>query len=203
MRKAQFSALISVLTCVLLTSAWPQSSGSTGTQVIRYEPSGTLPDSGRNGYCWTSSIAAPFRPDAWRCTEGNVIHDPCFSLADQEQVVCGVNPVVKKSGFVLRLTKPLPQSNVSSNPASQNWAWMIELSDGTVCTPFTGTRPFISGETGFYGCNSINSAKQFLLMGDLDSSKAVWTARRATLVKAGNQWVIQSSQTVSVKVVWQ
>jgi hypothetical protein len=31
-----------------------------------------------NGSCFTSSNASASRPDAWRCSSGNGILDPCY-----------------------------------------------------------------------------------------------------------------------------
>jgi hypothetical protein len=98
----QFAAA-SVLTFMFL-SAFGSVQPQTATAVIQYQPPTNLPDSGREGYCWTGSIAAPYRTDAWRCTEGNAIHDPCFSLPNRNFVVCGANPVTGDNGFTLTLT---------------------------------------------------------------------------------------------------
>src|SRR5580704_2003100 len=45
-----------------------------------------------NGSCFTSSLASPSRPDAWRCSSGNGILDPCYQriLGDEKQLACPV-----------------------------------------------------------------------------------------------------------------
>jgi hypothetical protein len=172
------------------------------TVVVRYTPPTNLPNSGREGYCWRGSIAAPYRMDAWRCMEGNAIHDPCFELMDKQAVVCGANPVKGEKGFRLNLTKPLPTPEPHPATSDKNQAWLVELGDGAVCTPFTGTRPFISGQAAYYGCTSKSSDRQVLLLGDLGNSKPLWTAKRATLVKHELGWKIESTETVPVKAVW-
>src|ERR1035441_9971805 len=92
--EARLGAMVAIVVCLLLPGAWPQSRrvGAPVTQVFRYTPSLIPPDSRREGYYWARSVAAPLRPDAWRCREGNVIHDPCFSLPDRQWVICGANP---------------------------------------------------------------------------------------------------------------
>jgi hypothetical protein len=135
--------------------------------------------------------------------EGNAIHAPCFNLPDEQRVVCDANPAAKKNGFVLRLTKPLPKPEIPSTAVSQNWAWLVELGDGTVCGPFTGTRPFISGEVGTYGCSSKKKDQEIMLLDELDNSKPLWTARKAVVVESGGEWAIKSTMAVPVKAVWQ
>ena len=86
------------------------------TQVIAYaavQPASSTPM--ESGSCWTNSIAAPFRADAWRCTVGNSISDPCFQIAKSTStLLCNMNPTVldSTSTFVLKLTKPLPAPEV-------------------------------------------------------------------------------------------
>lgn len=204
MRKAEWSAVVALLACALLTGAWQQPpEPAKATMVIHYTPPATLPDTGRSGYCWVGSIAAPYRADAWRCMEGNAIHDPCFSLADQKAVVCGANPATGNRGFRMTLANPLLKNQVSSAPSDHPWPWLIELNDGTTCMQFTGTAPFVDGQVGHDGCASHDKEQQTLLLGELDNSKPMWTAKKATLVKSGSEWTIKSSESVPVKAVWQ
>jgi hypothetical protein len=135
--------------------------------------------------------------------EGNAIHDPCFSMPDRQRVICGANPAVGKNGFALRLTKPSPNDDTAPVPARENWGWLIKLGDGALCTPFTGTRPFVAGEVAFYGCTSKKTTQQTLLLGDLDNSNPSWTARKVTLVKSGAGWAIKAPEVVPIKAVWQ
>jgi hypothetical protein len=171
------------------------------TAVIRYTPPTNLPDTGRKGSCWTGSIAASYRPDAWRCMEGNGIYDPCFSLPDQKAVVCDANPPEGKAGFKLDLTEPLPLPGRA--PSGQPWPWLVELTDGTTCNQFTGTMPQIDGQSAHYGCTYEPHDQESLLVGDLDTSKLLWTAQRASLVWSGSEWSLKSSKSVPVKAVWQ
>src|SRR5579871_3574392 len=71
----------------------PGDQNQPATQVIAYHP-GAVATSTRtaSGSCWTNSIAASYRTDAWRCTIGNSIQDPCFAIASSTNLLCGVNP---------------------------------------------------------------------------------------------------------------
>src|SRR5581483_8862131 len=76
----------------------------TPTKILAYVPpvfaSGPPVESGS---CWTSSIAAPYRKDAWRCAVGNGISDPCFQVQNSSDLICGVNPKRSGSEFLLQL----------------------------------------------------------------------------------------------------
>lgn len=84
-------ALIASLTPAAATAA-------ANTKATRYTPFG--PDGQINpdlqlvprtgGDCWTSSSVTR-RHDAWRCSEHNVIRDPCFLGADPQSVVCPID----------------------------------------------------------------------------------------------------------------
>ena len=186
-----------------MTGGWRQNRGGiTATEVIHYTPATTVPDTGREGYCWTASIAAP-RPGAWRCMEGNAIHDPCFSVASGAAAVCGADPPTNNQGFRMTLTRPLPPPETPPVSPQNNGAWLVQLQDGTLCTPFTGTRALIAGEIAVYGCAAQKRGEQTVLLGDLDDSKPIWTARKAVVLKAASGWRLKARRTVRVKAVWQ
>ncbi len=90
----------------------PQEPQVIPTTVVRFTAPATLPTEEKAGNCWTASLAEPYREDAWRCTSGNVIYDPCFSAkggsasGGETTVYCQMNPTVD-SAFTIRLTKPL------------------------------------------------------------------------------------------------
>jgi hypothetical protein len=181
------------------------------TQVVSYIPN--IPASGsaaQSGSCWTNSVAAPYRFDAWRCTVGNGIYDPCFAIPNPvgtKNLLCGANPSnqTASSTFVLQLTKPLPTPGAMPSSTPSNWAWAVMLADGTYCTPFTGTRPFAAtGEAAYYGCSSKNPAEEYIF-GDLNDANAIWTAEIGTLSKSTSTYppAVESLQNVPVKTVWQ
>ncbi len=179
------------------------------TTLIKYVPS--QPSASIkvvNGSCWTNSIAAPFRADAWRCTVGNNISDPCFQIPNSANLLCNINPTVTNatSSFVLKLTKPLPKPQIPQGLAPKDWAWLIQLSDGTLCTPFTGTLPAIAGDhSANYSCAPGPLGDNLLIFDDLDTSRPVWTADVGTLSQNGTSTLptIATSQTVTIAGIWQ
>lgn len=91
------------------------------------------------GSCWEGSLAAS-RPDAYRCTVGNTIKDPCLFLAPVA-VIC-------TDGEEILLTKALPQTPIAVHSVlsekdirafSGMTGWRYQLEDGQQCGPMTGT----------------------------------------------------------------
>lgn len=184
---------------------------AAATDVIQYEalaPAGSMPV--KEGSCWTNSIAAPFRGDAWRCTVGNNISDPCFQIPGEQKLLCNVNPTVpvSTSTFVLQLTKPLPKSQPVQGVQPSGMGWLIELQGGTLCTPYTGTLPFTeSGDVASYACAPGPLGNDIAIF-NINSSSSVWTAEVGTLAAApanstSGLPVIESSSIVPITAVWQ
>jgi hypothetical protein len=118
------------------------------TNVIRFMPEVPSGDI-RDGSCWTESIAVT-RSGAWRCAVGNSISDPCFAVPpNREQLVCGANPALKNSGFLLKLTKPLPKRSGHERKAEP---WVFRLADNSVCEAMTGTMAIVNEEPARWSC---------------------------------------------------
>lgn len=189
----------------------PQESNTPlATQIIHYAPPAPASSTPiTKGSCWTSSIAAPYRTDAWRCMTGNAIQDPCFEInGSTSTLICGVNPgsPVSTSSFILSLTKPLPAPEGSQAAAPNNWAWLVKLRDGTICSPFTGTLPFAAdGEVAEYGCAPQHQGDDRMIFGDLNASSTQWMAKIGTLSAATSTFPppIVASSVVPVAEVWQ
>ncbi len=82
---------------------------------------------------------------------GNAIHDPCFQVPPQrDEVVCDANPATGSKGFVMKLNKPFPAE--TAPPAQSPPPWIMQLADGSICEPFTGTRPAVNGEPAAWSC---------------------------------------------------
>ncbi len=179
------------------------------TQIIAYVPAAPATSTPmKSGSCWTNSIAAPFRADAWRCTVGNSISDPCFEIpGSTSTLLCNINPTVptSTSTFVLKLTKALPASQIPPGLPPNNWAWLVQLGDGTLCTPFTGTLPITAtGDAANYGCAPGPLGKDVLIFGGLNASTSAWTAEVGTIVESTSSMpTIGNSSTVPVSTVWQ
>jgi hypothetical protein len=121
------------------------------TQVTPFSPSGIRGTAGQ-GTCWTTSLAAP-RTNAWRCSAGNTIYDPCFSTPLQSSyVICDANPAKgQTSGLKVMLTQPLPSATLPSS--SENQAWLLRLSNGAICSFATGATFLVHGVRVDYGCS--------------------------------------------------
>jgi hypothetical protein len=189
-------------------SSTSQTSQGPATQVITYVPTPASSTPVESGSCWTNSIAAPYRTDAWRCSVGNSIQDPCFEISNSANLLCGMNPAnpSSTSSFVLKLTQPLPQAGMIEGGTPSNWAWLIQLSDGTLCSPFTGTLPptMLNGQTAGYGCAPGPLGNNLVIFGGLNNSSSEWTALLGNL---GNSTsgppIVTLSSTIPVAAVWQ
>jgi hypothetical protein len=174
------------------------------TRVTTYVP--VVPSAPkRSGSCWTRSIAAPSRADAWRCMLGNEIYDPCFSPKAPGVVVCDVNPVSGGRGFAVRLTKPLP---AGEPPFTARLAlpWVVQLANGEVCIPLTGTHELIGKESIGYECSRsdaarANGAETGLIDGSIVSG-TVWHARLATFRIPRSGTLTGTVSVVPLAAVW-
>jgi hypothetical protein len=160
------------------------------TQVIKYVPA-QLPSEIKEGYCWINSLSAR-RKDAWRCMVSSMISDPCFIIQGSENLVCNPNPITGDKGFLLKLTKPLPEVTATDN-FGKGWGWLIELEDGTVCHFLTGATATVNGERINYDCD---------VLGDLEVG-TVWKAEKAELERVDNEWQAKSIEWVPIRRVWQ
>ncbi|MBV8137250.1 MAG: hypothetical protein JO121_16720 [Deltaproteobacteria bacterium] len=204
--KTSLRAMAAALLLILGDRACAQSIISK-TQVTWFSPS--VPSGPiQEGSCWTRSIAAD-RPGAWRCIVGNGIHDPCFQVAPIEnEVICDANPVLGKSGFVMKLTTPLPL--VTTPPTASASPWILELKDGSVCERFTGTRPAVNNQPAVWSCIKPGvppSPRTNSLVTKVHPGK-LWTAERyaESAVAMGNSMSESrrvEAQIVPVARVWQ
>lgn len=179
---------------------------SKATQVSMYKPT-SIPTAQKVGYCWTNAISV-VRPDAWRCMLENEILDPCFSTSKPDLVVCGVGSENNQEAFALKLTKPLPKAE--NIPVIGENTWMMQLEDGSICRPFTGTMPIIPEKDGViaikYGCSNKGQEQNTLAFGVLDGSVKtgkLWTAKQVTYRDTPNGVKIESIRQVNILKVWQ
>ena len=171
------------------------------TEVINFVSPAILPSEIKEGDCPISSLAEPYRADAFKCAVGKVIYDPCFSTTLSDIVYCKMNPLRDGGDFLIKIANPLPAPTMPKN-LQDSWAWFLMLRDGTFCSPYTGARPIVNGQVAFYGCKSNVAGEQAVLMGDLKKD-LIWKAEKAALVKSGSKWILKSSEEVEVKTVWQ
>lgn len=189
----------SVLALVFVAASIPASAQHEATRVLTYRPA-IPPGPPATGHCWTTSIATN-RPDAYRCLRGNEIYDPCFA-ARENLVVCDANPALSRRGFALALTRPLPSATPLPGPVQP---WMVELADGNVCTPFTGTRPMIDRQIISYACSKRDArvTENGPWTGLLEQTMTVgrvWRVRKA--VYTGGSLVKGTITTAVIDTVW-
>ena len=154
-----------------------------------------------SGNCWTTSIATN-RPSAYRCMAGNSISDPCFATSNSSIVVCDANPAKNKRGFAMRVKGPLPAAPRPTGPITP---WLVQLRDGTTCSPLTGTRPFANGVVVGYDCAPMHKPPAGTYVGLADQLrmyKPLWTGRRVLYRGDAHGTVIVSSNWVPIVAAW-
>jgi hypothetical protein len=183
---------------VLLRQTWVPA--PVATQIITYIPKGTPQGEPQPGSCWTNSLAAFGREDAWRCSNDNMIADPCFQLAGNSNVViCEPDPIKDDAGFTMTLTEPLPKADVPAAAADSyaNNGWAVLLADGNACYFATGATFALGDDRANYGCVE----GEWYIMGDLIPG-TVWQAKLATVTMGENGAELKDSKTVDVVTVW-
>jgi hypothetical protein len=170
----------------------------TETSVIRFAPEIPRGDV-REGTCWTESIAVT-RFGAWRCMVGNAISDPCFTVAaNRERLVCDADPALKRVGFVLKLTKPLPKSSTRQHKAEP---WIFRLADNSICEAMTGTLSIVNDEPARWSC-AIHIRDQVRPAGVVTRliPGKIWMAEKFPESAIGTQRAV--AEKVPVKTVWE
>ena len=124
-----------------------------------------------SGTCFAPSAASSSRPDAWRCSAGNGILDPCYQriMGDEKQLACPVGGPWPANVVLLALTQNLPSENRKEVSRDATLPWAIELANGQRCTLFTGATAPVAGMRINYGCPG-----GFQVIGDIDRSQPQW-----------------------------
>jgi hypothetical protein len=117
---------------VVLIGAAVTAASAGVTAILTYTPTHSGVTANVSGSCWTSSIAAQ-RPDAFRCTSGNEIFDPCF-VTSSTVVVCPTD-LIHNHATLMKLTEALPAN--TNRRSGEPWAF--ELQSGGMCQMGTGT----------------------------------------------------------------
>src|SRR5580704_3731902 len=127
-----------------------------------------------DGECFARSAAVAGRPDAWRCSIGNAIQDPCFQniMGDAKVLACPDGPWTANV-ILLTLTRPLPTdspgNDATKTSLKDTMPWALEMANGQRCTLFTGATAPIAGMRINYGCPG-----GFIAVGNIDRSRADW-----------------------------
>jgi len=123
----------------------------------------------RHGSCFVGASSIN-RRDAWRCTGGHLIYDPCFSSSKRPGIVLCPNDPWSGTGVKLRLTARLRGGNGPA-PSTRARPWAVELYDGRRCQVITGASSILQGQRANFDCGR----KQDALWGNPDRSTAPWT----------------------------
>jgi hypothetical protein len=108
----------------------------------------------KSGYCWVGSLTTP-RRNAWRCTTGNYLHDPCFSSAYVSGIVLCPDAPWLKTGVKIRLTRTLPYAHGNhSAPSVRAEPWALELYGGRRCLFSSGASNVVRGKRLNYFCGA-------------------------------------------------
>ena len=128
------------------------------------------------GACFSGSAADP-RSDAWRCSIGNTLIDPCFSNPNAHTwVACPAKGTPFGLGVIrIKLTKPLPTGLANHGSAGRGNPWAVKLAGGTVCTFLTGATFTFHEQRANYGCT-----KTTFLAGSPNRSSPTWTITLGT-----------------------
>jgi hypothetical protein len=173
--------------------------GTVRTQIKLLTPFGTngLADGIQvldkvSGKCFAASVASSSRPDAWRCSAGNAIHDPCYQriLGDEKQLACPVEGPWSQKVILITLTEALPTEPRKEIAVESAMPWALELGNGKRCSLFTGATAPVAGMRINYGCPG-----GFQVVGDVDRSSRVWHV----FFQAENAYELEQ---VDVAVAW-
>lgn len=162
------------------TAAPAPSAGQIATRATVFDaftPNGVpaIPVWSKTGYCWTGSLTIN-RSDAWRCSVGNYIYDPCFSSPHASGVVICPDRRLN-SGISIRLTRALPRQYADPGAASlSDQPWDIELANGRHCVLTSGASNVIHGLRLNYFCGP---TVHFGLWGFPNRRAQPWTIRVA------------------------
>ena len=122
------------------------------------------------GECFAGSLASQGRSDAWRCSAGNLILDPCFESQPPggPLLACASAPWSAQVRL-LKLSKPVPQAQANRGELQSAQPWAIELADGARCTFLTGATTALADMRLNYGCPGGVD-----IFGDVDRARPLW-----------------------------
>ncbi len=192
------SCLLLIPAAFVATPSVVSAAPVTATKLVVIRPfakNGTL----RTGYsvtkrvkgsCWEGSILTN-RVDAYRCTTGNFILDPCFSSPTGKKVGCPSKLNPHKVELV-RLTKPLPTANKGGARA-----WEIRLAGGNLCVFVSGASFVLNGMRANFSCLKHN----IWAFGSLHANHQPWKVW-TTWVSSSNPKKHGKLKLVKIRKAW-
>jgi hypothetical protein len=143
-----------------------------------------------HGSCFSGSSAIN-RDDAWRCSSGKFLYDPCFSSSKAKGLVlCPADPW-RQSGIEIKLTKPLPAKfRDKGKPSTSGLPWGIETASGLKCRIETGATGVFHHLRANYLCPGNR-----WLYGGPDRKQEPWTIHQGPAHPS-------KLHTVAIKIAW-
>ncbi len=161
-----------------------------GTTVVTYAPPAIDTSAAGDGNCWIESIATGGRQASYRCMEGNLIYDPCFSQPGLAgYVFCPGDPTIAADDLVLASDL----SAVTFTSASPR-AWFFVTADGLHCSALTGTVADTAIGLAPYACVNPDGSPGPACLDPVQQDPA-WTATCATLGAS-------TGSTHSIQTIW-
>lgn len=169
-------------------------SATTETQVVEFvpEPAGEA-EAAEAAECFSESLASD-RADAWRCSMGNVISDPCFAL-DDRQLRCDLDPLTEAPGILVEAAEPLAERA----DVEDAQVWLLDLADGTICGFMTGATGGLDGDRLNYGCTN---GEWILGFPEAGADGGSWTAEFVFGAVGANGFEATDRHTENIATVW-
>ena len=183
-----------------VATLWPTTAAAANTQRLRYSPldeDGTLRDglSVVGGGAAQCTSGSSWVVGAFRCFEGNLIRDVCYSDTrdpDLQSVLCASSPW---ANAVTRLDlEHEPDGSYGAKPGGLPWA--LELSSGARCIAASGATTTVQGFRLNYLCGRFGSASARYLFGSPDRSRRQWRIRQARTPNGSGV------RKVTIRVAW-
>ena len=112
--------------------------------------------------------------------------------------------VTSNKGFLLKLEKPLPPSDVVKT--MQIIPWLLKLEDGSTCEMMTGTKPMTEKGPINYGCTAkkVSNTCWEGLLEDSIKQGDVWTVEKVHYCSSNTSIVaVTKIETVKILKAWQ
>jgi hypothetical protein len=128
----------------------------------------------RDGSCPTVSLGSA-RSDAWRCTIGVLIVDPCFAPAPNAHLVYCPQPPDRRHLLAIALAKPLAPRPANRRSAAVAGAPLsLAVAGGVTCGRENGNTGLFAGMRISYTCSDGR-----MLLGEVDRGSPRWRLRAA------------------------
>jgi hypothetical protein len=119
----------------------------TATAMYRYEPPVTFPDSATLPVvdCWTGSLST-LRADAFRCSLGDIIHDPCLLSTEEMILACPDDPRDESTTIFAQWGGEEDPADVRGPTGEESpWFLVVDAPGKPLCHLVTGATGMLPG----------------------------------------------------------